>query len=288
MLIELYGKKDKARLDVMSNFFYIAVNYNGFSYSKSFIESINNMEINKDDIIKIIIVDNHSSEEDFVKLKRLSNRKRNVQVLRLRKNIGYFKGLNEGIKTINKDKNTVIIVGNNDLTFERDFIKNYKKISYENDVLVIAPNIITKEGRQQNPHVVEKVSNFEKFKASIYYSNYYIAQVFRFINQTIKKIINKPIKLKNNYGQMEIKRGIGACYILTPNFSKHFEKLDDRVFMWGEEALLSNQVESVNGCTLYDPSLKIIHHESASVSSIQSKEKYYMVRDSYKIYKKYL
>ena len=59
-------------------------------------------------------------------------------------------------------------------------------------------------------------------------------------------------------------------------------------FMWGEEAILSHQVESVAGVTLYDPSIIVHHHESASVSSIQPKKKYYMLQNAYKAYKDYL
>ena len=87
---------------------------------------------------------------------------------------------------------------------------------------------------------------------------------------------------------MKIKRGIGACYVLTPCFFQHYQRLDDRVFLWGEEALLSHQVESAGGSTLYDPSIRVIHCESASVRFIQKRERYEIVKASYKIYKPYL
>lgn len=272
----------------MTKFVFIAVNYNGSNYTKEYIESINKLTIDKNDNVEIIIVDNQSELEDFENLESYCSNMDNVRILKPNKNLGYFKGLNQGIIDVDKDIHTMLVVGNNDLTFEKDFIRNLKKINYDNDVLVIAPNIITKEGRQQNPHVITKVSTLEKIKARIYFTNYYVGQAFRFVNQFLRRLINKPVELKNNYGQMKIKRGIGACYVLTPNFFNHFGKLDDRVFMWGEEALLSNQVESVNGYTLYDPTIKVTHHESASVSSIQSRKKYYMVKKSYKIYRKYL
>lgn len=272
----------------MNRFVFIAVNYNGSNFTKDYIDSINNLMIDGNDNVEIIIVDNQSEVEDFDVLKSYCSDINNVRIIRPGRNLGYFKGLNQGIINVDRDKHTMLVIGNNDLTFDKDFIRNLKKINYDNDVLVIAPNITTKEGRQQNPHVIDKVSTIEKIKNNIYFKNYYFGQIFRFINQSLKRLINKPVILKNDYGQMKIKRGIGACYVLTPHFFNQFDKLDDRVFMWGEEALLSNQVESVNGFTLYDPTIKIIHHESASVSSIQSKKKYYMIKESYKVYKKYL
>lgn len=272
----------------MNHYVFIAVNFNGSNYTKSYIESIHEIILGESDEIKIIVVDNYSSETDYQSLGKYCSTITDVRLIRLNENVGYFKGLNQGILSVNKKKNTVFIVGNNDLTFDKDFIINLKKINYDRDVFVIAPNIITKEGRQQNPHVIDRVSSVEKWKTSIYYSNYYIGQLFRVVNQSLKRVIKKKAVLKNNIKQMKIKRGIGACYVLTPNFTKKFEKLDDSVFMWGEEAVLSNQIESENGSILYDPSIIVHHHESASVTSIESKKRYYMVKESHKVYKKYL
>jgi len=269
-------------------YYFVAVNYNGSNFTKEYIDSVNNIITVPEDKIHIIIVDNASNENDKAILASFERQYNNLEVIFSLENLGYFKGLNKGIESIKEDEDSIIIIGNNDLTFDRSFIENLKRIDYAEDVLVIAPNIITKDGRQQNPHVIKEVPKIEKMKAALYNSNYYVGQAFRYANQKIKKLRNKPVSLTNNFGQMKIKRGIGACYILTPNFFKHYTKLDDRVFMWGEEALLSNQVESVGGSTLYDPTIIITHHESASVKSIQSKKKYYMVKESYKIYKKYL
>lgn len=272
----------------MVNFYFVAVNYNSADFTKYYIESIQAIKKTIEEHVEVVIVDNNSNSSDKRKLALLEEEKSNVKIIWSQENLGYFRGLNKGIESIEKDSDSVLIVGNNDLTFEDDFIYKFLKINYNDDILVIAPNIITKDGRQQNPHVVTEVSKIEKIKVAIYYSNYYLGQALRFFNQMMKKLRNKPIPLKNSYGQMRIKRGFGACYVLTPNFFKYYDKLDDRVFMWGEEALLSNQVESVGCATLYDPEIKVIHHESASVKSIQSKKKYYITKESYKIYKKYL
>lgn len=58
--------------------------------------------------------------------------------------------------------------------------------------------------------------------------------------------------------------------------------------MWGEEALLSNQVQSVNGKILYVPKLVVEHFESGTVKKMLTRNKYEIVRQSYKIYREYL
>lgn len=272
----------------MNQFVFIAVNYNGSDFSLQYIKSVNELYKEASDDIQIIIVDNKSSMEDYQKLEQGCIGTGNVKLIRSEENLGYFKGLNRGMAEVDKNPDTLLIIGNNDLTFEPDFLINLKKIKYTPEVFAIAPNIITREGRQQNPLVVERVSSKEKLKASLYYSNYYVGQVFHILNQLLKRVKKTKKVMTNQYPQMKIKLGIGACYILTPNFNRAFDKLDDSVFMWGEEAVFAHQVESKGGIILYDPTILIHHHESASVVSIQSKKKYYMVKESYQIYKKYL
>jgi len=81
---------------------------------------------------------------------------------------------------------------------------------------------------------------------------------------------------------------IGAVYILSRNFFKYFNKLWDKVFLYGEEAILASQIESVNGKIIYEPTLKCYHNESSTTSKIIYKEKYMIIQKSYRIYRKYL
>ena len=212
-----------------------------------------------------------------------------VRLVKLEKNIGYFAGLNAGICLVDKDEVTILIIGNNDLTFSEDFLSNFGAINIDDDVLVLAPDITTKEGKQQNPLVVDSVSLMLKIKARIYYSNYLIGQTFRVINSIFKTFFPKKERFINGCQvQRKIKRGIGACYIMMPRFFYFYDKLDDSVFLWGEEVLLSNQIEAVSGSTLYTPSLKITHHESAAVSALEPRFRYNLNRDSYKVIRKFL
>lgn len=271
-------------------FIFIAVNYNGSFHTKNYLDSLCDVVVPEGSSLEAIIVDNKSSDEDVSSLREIIGQYGFSRLVELDENIGYFKGLNAGIDACMRQANDVLIVGNNDLKFDGDFLNNLKNIEYENDVLVIAPNIITLDGRRQNPHVVVEVPLLEKIKSRIYFSNYYVAQFLRYLNCWIRSVFPRSSKASTDPEpvRMKIKRGIGACYVLTPNFFRFYERLDDRVFLWGEEALLSHQVEIVNGSTLYDPSIKILHCESASVRYIESRRKYDIVKASYQIYREYL
>jgi len=275
-------------------FVFIAVNYNGAAHTENYLQSLQEMTLPDGDTLEAIIVDNNSLDSDLEKVRSSVAQRPFARLIAQDHNPGYFRGLNAGIDTCPKTEGTLLVVGNNDLKFAMDFIIRLKEIPYEKDVLVIAPNITTLDGRRQNPHVVKNVPYSELVMTRIYFTNYYIGQAGRLINRTIRSLLRrvrpapKNVRPKPEPGRMKIKRGIGACYVLTPYFFHHYQRLDGSVFLWGEEALLSHQVESAGGCTLYDPFIQITHSESASVRLIQKRERYEIVKASYKIYRPYL
>jgi GT2 family glycosyltransferase len=275
-------------------FTFIAVNFNGAEHTANYLKSLAKMSIPQGDAVEAIIVDNNSADDDLERVKRAIDQTPGARLVALDHNPGYFKGLNEGIAACHRDEHTMLIVGNNDLIFDTQFVSNLKNIEFDDDVMVIAPDVTTLDGRRQNPHVLHRVSTLAKIKARIYYSNYYVARAGKLVSDAARSLTRALLPKSSTQkcsaapGQMRIKRGIGACYVLTPNFFRHYQRLDDRVFLWGEEALLSHQIDIVNGSTLYSPSIKVIHCESASVGSMGNRNRYEIVRSSYRIYREYL
>jgi len=268
---------------------FILTNYNNSLLSIQAIESI--LEIKGLNEFLIIVVDNDSKPAEKEKLKIFLKNK-NINELYIffsNENVGYFKGLNLGIemllKKIKFDADYVFI-GNNDLIFPEDIthiLSNRKKIL--NKYPVISPDLITLNGIHQNPHIINKISNFRKHIYSIYFSNYYISLVIFFISVVTKKISKR--KDSNHFKNAQtIQQGYGACYILTKLFFKHFEKLDAPVFLMGEEYFLSNQIHSKKMEIFYEPSIKIKHADHATLGKLYSKKIWSYTRDSYKLYKK--
>lgn len=267
----------------MKNYIFIAVNYNNSQFTIEYVQSIINLDYLKE--IRIIIVDNDSEKEDYLNLERELSDIKNLTLIRNSANIGYFKGLNIGITSINDINESIVIVSNNDVKFAPNFLVNFEKIRYDNSVMVIAPNIITSEGVHQNPHHLNRISKMEKLLFRMYYSNYQIGKVMTVVSSLLKK----RNLYRNNIAydkEIYIYQGVGACYILTENFFRCYSKLDDSVFLWGEEALLANQVDLVEGKTLYNPNIIVHHNESSSISAIPSKKVYQISKQSYKTYYK--
>lgn len=262
---------------------FVCVNYNNYKVTMNYIHSALNIVGSFD--VRIIVVDNASRNEDLFLMEKSINELNgeNVVLVKSSSNVGYFGGLNLGIRwALEHGYNQFQIVGNNDIIFASDFLTNLEKLELNNDELILAPDIITSDNSHENPHVVSKMSWARKLKYEIYFSNYYVARAINLFYSAERKEKAFDPNRKHIY------MGIGALYVLTPFFFKHFTSLWNLVFLYGEEAILAGQIQSVSGKILYDPILRCYHEESSTTSKLQTKVKFNIIRKSYSIYKKYL
>lgn len=270
----------------MKKVYFVCVNYNNSNFTIDYIKSVislNNFEC----VVKVIVVDNNSKAEDLEVLNDFVNKYEFVILKRNRENLGYFKGLNEGIKLIRDDFH-YIIVGNNDLTFKNDFLTRLfaLEVLKDND-LVIAPNIISLEGFAQNPVSIQRISWLRRLFLRIYFFNYYIGMPLYYFITNYRRLTNKASRNFSNT-RNRIHHAYGACYILTRNFFNYYQLLDDSIFLYGEEALLAQQVKRANGFILYEPSLIVNHYEHATVEKLESLKHYKIRQSAYKKYRKFL
>ena len=263
------------------NITFICVNFNNLEFCLEYVRSI---RVNST-TASIIIVDNSDDISYYQKLLQTFDADINIKIVRQNENMGYFSALNFGLNYANK-KNYVII-GNNDLSFDSNFIATLDKKTHNSDVAVICPNVITKNGRHQNPHVLHRMGGKALLKLDLYYSNFYVATFLNFFYVPIKKIIHKispPPPKESSYIHM----GIGACYIIQPVFWKHYNELEFPFFLYGEEAFLSNQVHKIGYQLFYDADLIVHHAESGTLSLLPKRKTYEFAKAGYPTYRQYL
>lgn len=260
----------------MKSIYFIAVNYNNAAYSIKYVESI--LAMNGQQNRKIIIVDNKSNENDIQFLEQGIKNHPEVTLIKNVKNAGYFRGLNEGLKIINPNEADFVFIGNNDLTFESDFIQKLYQQKFSDETYAIAPDVVTANGIHQNPLCQQRMHPLRKWGLRLYYTNYFFGKTIYHITQAIKKatVPNKKM-LTPTYIYM----GIGACYILTPHFFKAYQLLREDVFLWSEEALFAGQITEAGGKTWYCPDLIVHHAENTSIKHIPSRLTYSMARESF-------
>ena len=255
---------------------FICVNYNNSNYTKEYVNSI--LKFKNDCSLKIIIVDNSSGKDDIDLLDKISFQE--VQIIKSNNNVGYFKGLNIGIDSLKKGEYDYVIIGNNDLTFDSNFIDELSNEKFVSSIFVFAPNIIKPDGSHQNPHIVSKFNFIKRLYRRLYYTNYYISVVLQFF-MSLKIRLSKSYDREGSNREQLILMGYGACYILTQNFFKNFKSLDAPNFLMGEEGVLANQIFSKNGQTLYKPNLIVYHHDHSSIGKLPSRKLYAFSKESY-------
>jgi GT2 family glycosyltransferase len=269
--------------------YFILVNYNNSQYSINCIESI--LKNRGDNSLKIFIVDNNSSIEEKSKLSSWNDSekyKEFVQLIFLEKNIGYFPAINTAYIDILDclNEKDMVVIGNNDLEFDELFIDVLQKKKYPEDVFVISPDIINNDNNHQNPAIRKKYSKLQILYLELYHLHYFIAVLINLFSSVIKfRGSQKSKKGCQESGYVSI--GYGACYVLTHRYFQNIKEIPHYLFLMNEENALSNIVFKHNGRIFYDTDLVVFHKEHSSVSKLQSKNKYKIGQESYKISKKH-
>lgn len=265
---------------------FVFTNFNNADYTINAIKSLQN-EINVDRV-HIVIVDNNSEENDTTKLRSFAGITSNIEVIYSNQNVGYFKGLNIGIKYIRQNLPQIncMIVGNNDVLFPANF---YKSIFDNKNLIlkypVISPDIVTSDGFHQNPHVVESISKVRELFYDLYHYNYTIARIIIKLAKITRKVTRRTDE--DNYESSgEIYQGYGACYILTPKFFDLFEELYSPTFLMYEEYFLAKQLFEKGYKVFYEPSINITHLMHASTDKLPGKLKWKFSKESHMEYRK--
>jgi GT2 family glycosyltransferase len=229
-----------------------------------------------------VVVDNSATEQSRGELRGILEQHNWTVYLSAGRNIGYFGGLNFGLNSLNLDEWSAVVICNNDLEFESDFCRKLAISQYPDSVFSVCPDVVTRDGLHQNPHVLERISSFRRLQFDLYFSHYWVARLLAGILRLIRPKKASPPQPE---GCCEIHMGIGACYVLTRGFLSRFKSLSYPHFLYGEEAFFSDQIHSAGGVLWFDPALVVHHAESAATSKVPRRITYEFARESYSDYR---
>lgn len=266
-----------------------SVVYNNLKDTILFCDSIASQIAQNDIEIYCYLVDNSSAAEISAALDLFETTYSFVKILRSGKNLGYFGAFNYAFTYGFHSDAQYTLLCNNDLIFENDFFSKLYLKKYNNNYLAICPDVITPTGHHQNPHVIKPLGFYGRLKLDLYFSHYYIACILGKIKDLLRYLYFPLKKTAPNYklSAMTIHMGIGACYILPAVFFNYADRLKYPFFLYGEEAFLSKQIHDVNGELYFDPSLKVLHAESATLSKAPRRTTYEFAREGYAVYRKF-
>jgi GT2 family glycosyltransferase len=267
---------------------FVFTNYNNASFTVAAVESLalfphwNECEV--------VVVDNSSAPEDIELLRQLQRDYPALQVIFHPENVGYFPGLNLGIDYLRGLPAPIdlIVAGNNDLLFPPDF---HDRVLASGNVTsryaVVAPDLVTMDGVHQNPHVIRSINPVRELVWDVYYSNYHLARLISNVARATRKVSSRTDLNEHDKAQ-PIFQAYGACFLLTPVFFQHFDRLWAPTFLMGEEYFLSHQVEERGLEVYYEPRIAVVHHEHSSVSKLPGRQFWTIAKAAHAEYRKYV
>lgn len=264
---------------------YICTNFNGTSVTQKAIQSLRQIEGHN---IHVVVVDNASKDDEVEKLKLCEDHE--TTVLLLDENLGYFAGLNAGIRYLRRVRPDFewMVVGNNDLDFPSDFCERLEKIIPDIEKYpVISPDIVTMDGEHQNPHVISHISTVRELFYDLYYSNYHIGLLVHAIAKKFRRLSKRSDEMHWETARL-IYQGHGSAYILGPRFFELFGELWAPTFLMSEEFFLSKQLSEKGFAVYYDPRVTVRHLWHSTLSELPSRQRWELARDAHRVYRQHV
>jgi GT2 family glycosyltransferase len=266
---------------------YVCTNYNNSAFTLAAVDSL--MRNQNHDIV-VFVVDNASAPDEVCKLRPLAQRYPSVHVIEGQHNVGYFHGLNVGLKALRQQRPDIewVVAGNNDLEFPEDFCKCLEENAGAlQDHSVISPDVVTLDGEHQNPHVISNISAIREIFYDLYYSNYQLGRLIYKLAKMFPRLSERSDEEQWQQAR-PIYQGHGSCYVLGPRFFRQFTELWAPTFMMSEEFFLSKQLKDVGEQVYYEPRIRVVHHWHGSLDNLPSRRRWDMARDAHREYRKYV
>ena len=244
----------------------IIVNYNDFTSTEKLINNIKDYRV----IDKIVVVDNHSSDDSPQKLKKLKLPK--LKVIVNEENKGYSYAINTGAKyLIDEYKECNIIISNADVIIKKEEdIETLIKLLHRKNVGIVAPTILergTKNRGWKNPTP----------KQEIVLNLAYIHRFFR----------KKYLYYDDDYyqGDFSIVDVLSGCFFLIQSKTlQAVNYLDDHVFLYYEENILAKKLQVKKKINLISNKVTIIHNHSVTIDKSLKRIKKYKAQKKSQYY----
>ena len=256
---------------------FVILHYKNINDTIECLESIK--ELNNQEQIKIIIVDNHTlNEEEHKLLKEYTQ-----DIILLEDNLGFAKANNEGAKYAIKKYHPdyLYIINNDTIINQKDILEKIDKIYKETDFDILGPYIEAPlYSGSVNPY--KPLKNKEEVKRELAYQNK-LLKIYE--NTLLYKGLVLGMKIKHMFKKRKVMTNakerlkdvaLHGCAIIFSK--KYYEKYSDifypNTFLYHEESFLYHRVTKDNLISIYDPDIHIIHKEGASLdTSFHGKER---------------
>ena len=267
--------------NIRDNVVVVILQYGAVSETKKCIESLYKyVEIE----FHIILVDNCSPDDAAIRAQAEYGKKEEVTILTSKENLGFAKGNNIGFRFAKENLNPryIIMLNNDTELLQKDFVKQIDNEYGKSHFYVMGPMILTGDGCytsnpiRRNPWKKEEVEHcIQLEKAFLTISKCGLSSVYYWLVEMKNKKKNRGKKkdTRSFTNRMEDVALHGAFMIFSKDYIDEYDGLDDRTFMYGEEAILYTQMKKHGHKMIYNPNIAVYHAEDASTNSTIGKRK---------------
>ena len=197
-----------------------------------------------------------------------------VEVLLNQENLGFARGNNVGFRYAEKTWNpSYIVLMNNDVyLLDDDFLEKVEKEYKRSQFAVLGPMVLSADGRCDINPIRTNAMSKQEVEHDI--QAYKIKSVvYKYHLEKIKNIYRKIKPLKKKKKKEFIKRceyvQLHGCFMLfSRKYIEKFNGLDDRTFLYREEAILMKHLTENGLNSVYLPDIHVFHREDASTDDM--------------------
>lgn len=246
----------------------VIINYNDFKTTEKLLKNVKNYSC----LDKIVVVDNHSTDNSVQKLKKLESKK--IVLLENNRNNGYASGMNLGASYLIKELGDChIIFSNADVIIqnEKDLIQLSSDM--KDDVVVVGPVILEHDTYNRGWKVS---STFVEILLNLPLISRYFKKKFLYYKDSHYESSTSLVDVVS-----------GCFFMVDSKVLQAVDFFDEHTFLYYEELIFACKVKKIGKKILVDNQVSVIHDHSVTVDKNVSRiRKYRILKTSQQYYVK--
>lgn len=224
--------------------------------------------------LSIFIVDNSGSFDGVqIDLDHLTSV--SFEVLRPGRNLGYFGAVRFGFDEAGTGCcDGYILVANPDLSFASDFFLQLEGLEVTRDIGVVAPRVVNlPSGEEANPFMLRRPSKLWIDVRRTIHRNPLILFFYDMLSSAKQYVKSYTSTSAHGVSRLErIYAAHGSIFIFCPAYCREGGDFNHRGFLFAEELYVAEICVEKDLQTMFCPSLKVTHHQHASISKLKTSQ----------------
>ena len=244
----------------------VILNYKAFNETLECVSSLQKQKVNN---LEIVIVENGSNNESYSVLSETYKDNSNITVIASRKNLGFAKGNNLGIRYAKEKLQCEFVFVLNSDTVLEDFDTIKKMLAlYQEQIGVISCLCYGMDGNNANPSFVCRNNLYVKYIRNTLFNIYMQFRNTFTRNEKANKALEEGTIVVHDAMKFKEYRYIitGCAFMLTPDFFQYYNQLFPKTFLYAEETALAWYLEKAGLKTVYCEETRILHKEAGSTN----------------------